>query len=146
MPKIYCSLIVFLFTGQVLYAQPKLSKSDMVKVDMAVIAEKKARLKAKDGELIPAYSQLISSADMALQFEPVSVVQKTDIPPSGNKHDYMSLAPYWWPNPKTANGLPYIRKDGEINPEVKNIFDFKFEDFTLENYDPHPHIKGAVAI
>lgn len=33
-----------------------------------------------------------------------------------------------------------------INPEVKNIFDFKFEDFTLENYDPHPHIKGAVAV
>ena len=34
----------------------------------------------------------------------------------------------------------------KINPEVKNIFDFKFEDFTLENYNPHPHIKGAVAI
>ena len=33
-----------------------------------------------------------------------------------------------------------------INPEVKNIFDFKFEDFTLENYDPHPHIKGVVAV
>ncbi len=33
-----------------------------------------------------------------------------------------------------------------INKEVKSIFDFKFEDFTLENYDPHPHIKGAVAI
>ncbi len=33
-----------------------------------------------------------------------------------------------------------------INPNVKNIFDFTFEDFTLSNYDPHPHIKGAVAI
>ncbi len=33
-----------------------------------------------------------------------------------------------------------------LNPEVKNIFDFKFEDFTLVDYDPHPHIKGAVAI
>ncbi|MGM7701389.1 thymidylate synthase [Pseudalkalibacillus sp. Hm43] len=33
-----------------------------------------------------------------------------------------------------------------INPEVKSIFDFKFEDFTLENYDPHPHIKGAVSV
>ncbi|MAN27777.1 MULTISPECIES: thymidylate synthase [Mesonia] len=34
----------------------------------------------------------------------------------------------------------------KINPEVKDIFNFKFEDFTLEGYDPHPHIKAAVAI
>ncbi len=34
----------------------------------------------------------------------------------------------------------------KINPEVKNIFDFKYEDFELINYDPHPHIKGAVAV
>ena len=33
-----------------------------------------------------------------------------------------------------------------LNPEIKNIFDFKFEDFTLENYEPHPHIKGTVAV
>jgi thymidylate synthase len=33
-----------------------------------------------------------------------------------------------------------------INPDVKDIFEFKFEDFSLENYDPHPHIKGAVSV
>jgi thymidylate synthase len=33
-----------------------------------------------------------------------------------------------------------------LNPNVKNILDFTFEDFTLEGYDPHPHIKGAVAV
>ena len=38
--------------------------------------------------------------------------------------------------------LPIMR----INPEVKNIFDFKFKDFTLEGYDPHPKIEGKVAI
>jgi thymidylate synthase len=34
----------------------------------------------------------------------------------------------------------------KLNPEIKNIFDFTFDDFTLEGYDPHPHIKGAVAV
>ncbi len=34
----------------------------------------------------------------------------------------------------------------KINPEVRSIFDFKFEDFTIENYDPHPHIKASVAV
>jgi len=43
---------------------------------------------------------------------------------------------------RTARPLPTMK----LNPEVKSIFDFKFEDFILENYDPHPHIKGKVAI
>jgi thymidylate synthase len=34
----------------------------------------------------------------------------------------------------------------KINPDVKNIFDFKYEDFELVDYDPHPHIKGVVAV
>ncbi|HSR61573.1 MAG TPA: thymidylate synthase, partial [Robiginitalea sp.] len=38
--------------------------------------------------------------------------------------------------------LPQMR----LNPEVKDLFAFRFEDFTLENYHPHPHIKGAVAV
>lgn len=47
----------------------------------------------------------------------VAVTDKKVSTPSGNPHDYVSLARYWWPNPKTANGLPYVRRDGEVNPE-----------------------------
>ena len=43
---------------------------------------------------------------------------------------------------RTPRSLPKMR----INPDVKNIFDFKYEDFTLENYDPYPAIKAPIAI
>ncbi len=43
---------------------------------------------------------------------------------------------------RECKSLPVMK----LNPEIKDIFDFKFEDISLENYDPHPHIKGAVAI
>jgi thymidylate synthase len=38
--------------------------------------------------------------------------------------------------------LPIMR----IHPDVRSIFDFRFEDFSLENYDPHPHIPAPVAV
>ncbi len=41
---------------------------------------------------------------------------------------------------------PYELPQMKINPEIKNIFDFKFEDFELQNYESHPHIKGAIAV
>ncbi len=43
---------------------------------------------------------------------------------------------------REPKALPTLK----LNPAIKNIFDFKFEDFHLENYDPHPHIKAAVAV
>jgi alginate lyase len=46
-------------------------------------------------------------------------------PPSGNKHDYLSQAPYFWPDPNKPKGLPYIRRDGERNPEINQINDHK---------------------
>src|SRR4051794_37378867 len=60
--------------------------------------------------------KVIESGEKALTFEPVSVVRKDATPPSGDKHDYMSLSPYWWADPAKADGLPYIRRDGEFNP------------------------------
>lgn len=55
-------------------------------------------------------------ADWAMNVGPYSVMDKQDVPPSGSKHDYVSLAPYWWPNPESKNGLPFVRKDGQVNP------------------------------
>ncbi|MDA9343999.1 alginate lyase family protein [Algibacter sp.] len=82
----------------------------------------KARLKNGDKKAVLSYSKLINRVDKLLNSEPFSVVNKTGIPPSKDKHDYMSIGPYWWPNPETVDGLPYIRKDGEINPETRNNY------------------------
>jgi len=47
-----------------------------------------------------------------------TVMSKPEPGPSGNLHDFFSLATYWWPNPNTKDGIPYIRKDGIVNPET----------------------------
>jgi len=117
-------IILFLSLTLVLNAQEVASlNSDKIKLDFNVLAEKKKFVQSKDASLMPAYNQLLKTAEKLLKYEPVSVMDKKDIPPSGDKHDYMSLAPYFWPDTSKPNGLPYIRKDGETNPEVKNYTD-----------------------
>lgn len=65
-----------------------------------------------------AYQELKSEADKLLDVQPLSVMMKEKTPGSGNKHDYMSLARYYWPDPTKPDGLPYISRDGESNPEL----------------------------
>lgn len=72
-----------------------------------------------------ALEQLEKDARKALRRKPVSVVEKDQIPPSGDKHDYMSLSRYWWPDPNKPDGLPYVQRDGETNPESEKIPDHK---------------------
>lgn len=73
-----------------------------------------------------AYNLLLKTADADLKAGPWSVLDKPQTPPSGDKHDYMSQAPYWWASPKTPTnpqGCPYINKDGQRNPEADAITD-----------------------
>jgi hypothetical protein len=63
------------------------------------------------------------AADRAMTEGPFSVMDKQVAPPSGDKHDYMSMGTYWWPNLETPDRLPYVRRDGERNPEIEKIPD-----------------------
>jgi hypothetical protein len=65
-----------------------------------------------------ARKALLVKADAALNQEPLTIVNKPILPPSGDKHDYMSMSPYRWPDPDKPDGLPYIRRDGERNPDA----------------------------
>lgn len=77
--------------------------------------------KAGNPRAVATVEALRLQADSALRAPLYYVTEKEIVPPSGDKRDYMSLSPYWWPNPDTADGLPYVRHDGKRNPEVYNF-------------------------
>lgn len=68
-----------------------------------------------------AYEGLKAEADRLLDVRPLSVMMKEKTPASGDKHDYMSQARYYWPDPSKPDGLPYIARDGESNPELNKL-------------------------
>ena len=80
-----------------------------------------ARVKAHPEPAITSAVRM--DAEWEMHVGPYSVMDKQDVPPSGSKHDYMSLAPYWWPNPDSKNGLPFVRRDGRVNPERYKVPD-----------------------
>jgi hypothetical protein len=83
-----------------------------------------AKAHRADPAIAPAYAAVLKRADAALAGPTYTVVDKTRTPPSGDKHDYISMGPYWWPDPTKPNGEPYLRRDGEFNPERStNAFD-----------------------
>lgn len=99
----------------------------------AALVSVKQKTDQKDPALQPALAALITAADASLKHGPYSVVYKDKVPPSGDKHDYMSVGPYWWPDSSKANGLPYIRKDGQINPERYAIKDDEYQNAISED-------------
>lgn len=86
-------------------------------MDLNCLRAIKEQINAGDQGLAPALEQLVSEAEIWYAQGPFSVMEKTKPPPSGDKHDYLSFGPYWWPDPSKKDGLPYIRRDGEVNPE-----------------------------
>lgn len=106
-------------------AQPAISEPRVFLLDGKNMSEVRERLRAGDSTFAPALKALEEEAEDVLREKPVSVVTKSETPPSGDKHDYMSQAPYFWPDPARSNGLPYIRRDGERNPEISRITDHR---------------------
>lgn len=73
-------------------------------------------IEAKEPAHLRMLDELIDRADQELSGPVYTIVNKEILPPSGSPNDYLSLAPYWWPDPEKADGLPWIRRDGEVNP------------------------------
>jgi hypothetical protein len=88
-----------------------------------LIWDASAAMNAREGirsgspDFQPAAKQLQNDVKGLLAKGPYSVMNKKGLPPDGNRHNYMSLSIYYWPDPKSADGRPYILRDGEVNPE-----------------------------
>lgn len=113
------SLIVFVLciqnspiTAQLDANNKEVSKS--TSLDIQRLLEVKQKLKTSSYATLN--TKMLQAADSIVKQKPVSVMQKTQTPSSGSKHDYLSIGPYWWPDPTKADGLPWIRKDGQVNP------------------------------
>lgn len=76
----------------------------------------------------PLRASLSTDAEQALNKGPFSVHYKTACSPSGDKGDYFSGAPYWWPNPETSDGLPYVRRDCDRIPNT-NLYSPESESY-----------------
>lgn len=62
-------------------------------------------------------SRILSAAAAALQIPPITITKFRAKLSEGGANDFYSNGDYWWPNPKTTNGLPYVQRDGQTNPE-----------------------------
>jgi len=114
----------FLSVSSMAVAQEtKTATSRVFLIEGRKLAETKRRIQSGDQTFAAALAKLETDARRAMQQKPLSVVSKAVTPPSGDKHDYTSQAPYFWPNPDKPDGLPYIRRDGERNPELNKITD-----------------------
>ena len=115
--KIQLTILVMVSSILMTIAQTSDAVGELTSVDYARLSALKAcYLEGKSGVVNRAVNKLLKNANTALRVGPFSVTNKTTTPLSGTKNDYLSLGPYWWPDPDKPDGLPWIRRDGEINP------------------------------
>ncbi|MCX6172779.1 MAG: alginate lyase family protein [Flavobacterium sp.] len=139
-PKVVISFLVIFLIASNLQAQINSSKESGFPKTLAIDGKDLQKnydlILANDADKVRALKSLIKKADKLIEeANEYSVMNKKQLPPSGDKHDYMSTGPYWWPDPSKPDGLPYIKKDGQRNPTYYDISDSqeidKLEDATL---------------
>lgn len=121
-PFSLCGAIPFLLLLILSAFSPTLCAQDYAFLSASDLALNRQRLLQQQApELtLAAWQTLHRSADNALKQPLLSVTDKGLTPPSGSKHDYLSLSAYWWPDSRQPNGLPWVKRDGRVNPASKN--------------------------
>src|SRR5512136_1705469 len=96
--KILESIVLSAFCMSVVFAQSKMNNTHVI--DIAQIDK----------------ARILSSAEIFLKEEPVTITSSFSTRSAGGRHDYFSESDYWWPDPKNPDG-PYIQRDGFTNPD-----------------------------
>ena len=125
---VFCSIIILEACSSILSSEDnKVAKSVKVNteannhVDLVYYNSKHVKLvrdliKAKDSFFVANFKKLMKEATIALNFVADPVTNKKEVPPSNDMHDYLSYAPYKWPDTLKKDGLPWVTRDGVINP------------------------------
>ncbi len=130
--SISCFLVFFSFSI-LLLGQDK--SNQPIFLDLKVLDQYHQKFTSSGDKSAKQLENFLKLAQDLLSAKPLSVMDKEVIPPSGNKHDFISMGPYWWPDPSKNDGLPYIRRDGEVNPEYRKITDEAYLSKTIEAVD-----------
>lgn len=144
--RLFLTLIALSICTAITPAQKNTTETPRVfLIDGARLAAVRQKLRSGDKSYDAAVATVERSAKKHLSGGTFSVTTKSVTPPSGDKHDYMSQAPYFWADPTKKDGLPYIRRDGERNPEINKITDHKSLDdmiAAVENLSLAYYVKG----
>ncbi|MEI6894044.1 MAG: alginate lyase family protein [Colwellia sp.] len=118
---VFTSFNTFTVSAISINKAPSEKTAEFIQFNANSIAVVKRSLKSGNAAkyTLEAYQHLIQKADAALALNNPTVMDKKFSPPSNNKHDYMSISRYWWPDPTSPSGLPWLRKDGLTNPETQ---------------------------
>ena len=92
-------------------------------LDSTDMAAYRAAYRRGDSAETGQVRSVLTEANRALTHVPYTVTTKPQLPPSSDRHDFMSQAPYFWPDPTKPSGKPYVQRDGLVNPEVKKLRD-----------------------
>ena len=114
--------------------QEQTEPKKLIHFEEKLLEASKAAIKEGNAFFVEAYNSLISDAEKLFEKDANPVTNKTLLPASGDIHDYYSISPYFWPDPTKPDGLPWIYKDGVVNP-ASSGYDtdrVRFEDFEKE--------------
>lgn len=92
-------------------------KIDLIYTDYDALTDIRTEIKSGKPERQEAYRKLLAQADKLLDEEPLKVVDG-HLPPTGDPHDFYAIGKYSWPNPNTPDGMPWVRRDCDVNPEA----------------------------